>query len=222
LEILMAHSLLSRRDWLRLTGIAGVAGFAGPGWLRSLAADVATHPQRKRSCILLWMSGGPATIDLFDLKPGHANGGPYKERDTSAPGVKIGEHLPKIAEQMHHMAVVRGMSTKEGDHGRATFLLRTGNIPQGAIEFPAFGSLVCKELVAEKPDLPGYIAIGAQRGVSLGAFSSGFLGPRYAPMFVADGAGGRGDADTALKVQDLDPHPGVSRESAESRLDLLR
>ena len=66
----------------------------------------AKHPQRKRSCILLWMNGGPSQMDTFDLKPGHANGGPFKEIATSVPGIKISEHLPKIAKHMdkhgHH------------------------------------------------------------------------------------------------------------------------
>src|SRR5262245_16077754 len=105
---------LSRRDWLRLTG-AGVVGCSLSGWLEALAADAAGNPQRKRSCILLWMNGGPSQTDTFDLKPGHANGGPFKEIATSVPGIKIGEHLPRVARQMHHLALVRSMSTKEGD-----------------------------------------------------------------------------------------------------------
>src|SRR6478735_3489924 len=91
---------LSRREWLKL----------------GAAADTAKDPQRKRSCILLWMNGGPSQMDTFDLKPGHANGGPFQEIQTSAPGLKISEHLPKIAKFGDKMAVVRGMSTKEGEH----------------------------------------------------------------------------------------------------------
>src|ERR1700758_4181932 len=130
---------LSRRDWLRLTA-AGVIGHSMSGWLESLAADTASHPQRKRSCILLWMNGGPSQMDTFDLKPGHANGGPYKEIATSVPGIKIGEHLPKIARKAKPLAVVRSMSTKEGDHSRATYYLRTGYLPQGPVQYPPIGS----------------------------------------------------------------------------------
>jgi len=50
----------------------------GAGWLRSLAADSAGHPARRRSCILLWMSGGPSQLDTFDPKPGQATGGPLR------------------------------------------------------------------------------------------------------------------------------------------------
>ena len=118
---------VSRRDMLRLSA-AGVLGGSASGWLPAFAADAAANPQRRRSCVLLWMNGGPATIDLFDLKPGHANGGSFKEIEA-APGLKIGEHLPKLAAHGKRLGVVRSMSTKEGDHGRATYLMRTGNLP---------------------------------------------------------------------------------------------
>src|SRR6201998_139972 len=108
---------ISRRDWLKvvtaggggscLLGGAGVAGPSLSGWLDALAIDIGANPARKRSCILLWMNGGPSQMDTFDLKPGHANGGPFKEIQTSAPGLKISEHLPKIAQFGEQMAVIR-------------------------------------------------------------------------------------------------------------------
>src|SRR5262245_60967695 len=105
----MTLSPISRRDWLRLTSF-GAAGASLSGWLEGLAGAAAASPRRKRACILLWMNGGPSTIDLWDLKPGHANGGSFKEIATSVPGIKIGEHLPGLAKQMKRMAIVRSMS----------------------------------------------------------------------------------------------------------------
>ncbi len=87
---------ISRRDFARLAAL-GAFGASMSRWLPALAADAATHPQRTRACILLWMNGGPSQIDTFDLKPGHANGGEFKEIETSVPGIRIGEHLPKLA-----------------------------------------------------------------------------------------------------------------------------
>src|SRR5262245_48020068 len=139
------RSQLSRRDWLKLT-TAGVVGASTSGWLGALADDAAKNPQRKRSCILLWMSGGPSQLDTFDLTPGHENGGPFKPIDTNVPGIQIGEHFPKLAQRADHLAIVRSMNSKEGDHGRATFLLRTGYQPQGAVQFPTLGALVANEL----------------------------------------------------------------------------
>src|SRR5262245_34405798 len=94
---------LSRRDWLRLSA-AGVVGYSLSGWLERLAAASAGDPQRKRSCILLWMNGGPSQMDTFDCKPGTKNGGPVQEIDTAVPGIKISEHFPKLAQHMKRMA----------------------------------------------------------------------------------------------------------------------
>jgi hypothetical protein len=213
---------LSRRDWLRLSA-AGVLGASMSGWLETLAADTATNPQRKRSCILLWMSGGPAQTDTFDLKPGHANGGPFKEIATSVPGIKIGEHLPKVAKHMKDMAIVRSMSTKEGDHQRATFYLRTGYLPQGPIQYPALGSLISKELGSDDSALPNFVSIAPNRFLSPTAFGPGFLGPQYAPLIVGDANGffQGNNYEQALKVQDLQPPSEVSRAQADARIELM-
>src|SRR3954467_15414824 len=126
---------LSRRDWLKLSA-AGVVASSASGWIENLANAAAAHPLRKKSCILLWMNGGPSQMDTFDLKPGHANGGPFKEVATSAPGLKISEHLPKIAAMAENLAIVRSLSTSEGDHNRGTYLMHTGHKPGGPISFP--------------------------------------------------------------------------------------
>src|SRR5436305_2056875 len=111
------HSALTRRAWLRLTGL-GVAAAPLSGWLSSIAHAAAAVAPRKKSCILLWMSGGPSQMDTFDPKPGHKNGGPFKPIATAVPGLEIGEHLPAVAKHMRRMAIIRSMSTREADHGR--------------------------------------------------------------------------------------------------------
>jgi uncharacterized protein (DUF1501 family) len=216
---------LSRRDWLRLTS-AGVVSCSMSGWLENLAAAAAGDPQRKRACILLWMSGGPTQTDTFDLKPGHANGGPYKEIETSAPGLRISEHLPKIAKFGDKMVVIRSMKTKEADHGRATFVMRTGYNQTGPIQYPTLGSLVAKELGPDDAPLPNYVAIAPFRAFNSAAFAPGFLGPQYAPLIVGDNAnfGPQPNQDVAsrLKVQDIDLPGGVDRAHADARIDLLQ
>src|SRR5882762_9591237 len=117
--------MLSRRDWLQLLA-CGAFGVSLSRWLPAFADEIADSKQRRRSCILLWMSGGPSQMDTFDLKPEHENGGPYKPIDTTVAGIQISEHLPRLAQQMEHCAIIRSMTTKEGDHTRATYLLRTG------------------------------------------------------------------------------------------------
>ncbi|WP_020475590.1 DUF1501 domain-containing protein [Zavarzinella formosa] len=219
----MKPNNLSRRDWM---SVAAGLGLSMSGWLPKLAAETAADPQRKRSCILLWMNGGPSTIDMWDLKPGHANGGPFKEIATAAPGLKFGEHLPKLARHAKDIAVVRSMSTKEGDHARATYYLRTGNLPQGALQFPSIGSLLSKELGNPASELPNFVSVSPFRFFSQGAFGPGFLGPNHAPLIVGEGnfgAPAAGDAsDRLLKVQDLARPKEVSDAQADSRFGLLR
>jgi hypothetical protein len=218
--------MLSRRDWMKLSA-AGVVSFSVSGWLKTLADDLAGNPQRRRSCILLWMNGGPSQMDTFDLKPGHKHGGPFKEIETSAPGLKISEHLPKIAKFGDKMAVIRSMSTKEGDHERATFYLRTGYLPQGPIEYPPLGALLSKELGREDSPLPNFVSVAPYRFFARDAFGPGFLGPKYAPLVVGDAATnfnqpGQMNYEKALKVQDLDLPSDVSRGQADARIELLQ
>jgi hypothetical protein len=219
----MTKNVLTRREWLRLSA-AGVVGWSLSGWLESLAADTATNPERKRSCILLWMNGGPSQTDTFDLKPGHANGGPFKEIATSVPGIRISEHLPKVAQQMKEMALIRSMSTKEGDHSRATFFLRTGYLPQGPINYPPIGATLSRELGSEDAALPNFVSIAPVTFFSPAAYGPGFLGPRYAPLVVGNGNGfgPQGSYERALQVEDLQPAAGIQRRQADARLDLLR
>jgi hypothetical protein len=203
---------VTRRQALRLAAGA-VAGY-GSGWLPALARDAADHASRKRSCIVLWMSGGPSQTDTFDPKPGHAHGGPFRAIATAAPGVRIAEHLPLLAKETNHLALIRSMSTREGDHGRATLHLRTGNLPQGGIDFPTFGSLVSHERAKPDDELPDYVSI-SPRGLGAAALSAGFLGSRHAPLVVG------GEANGELRVQDLGLPGDITPTRASDRRDLL-
>src|SRR6516162_353293 len=190
--------LLSRRDWLRLSA-AGITGCSLSGWLARLAAGAASDAQRRRVCILLWMSGGPSQIDTFDLKPGHANGGTFQEIETAVPGIKISQHLPKVARQVNHLALVRSMSTKEGDHARATSFAHCGYLPQGPIHYPTFGSLIAHELGSDDAELPNFVSIAPNRGLSPPSYDPGFLGARHAPLMVGSGPPAAGSTDGDLK-----------------------
>jgi len=130
------------------------------------------------------MSGGASQLDTFDMKPDHANGGEFKEIDTNVEGVRMSEHLPELAKMADQLAIVRGMSTKEGDHGRGTYLMRTGQRPGGLVAFPTIGSSLSKELGAGGSDLPNFVSIAPYQQFNPGAFSPGFLGPKYAAATV--------------------------------------
>ena len=201
---------ITRRRMMQLAAFGVSFGSQSP-WLQQLAS-AADDPKRKRSMIVLWMGGGPSHIDTFDPKPGEKTGGPFRPIDTSVPGIRVTEHLPLIAKYMEHLAVVRSMSTTEGDHRRATTLIRTGRLPEELIQYPTFGSLVSKELGDPKAELPSYISIGggdANRGGG-----AGFLGPDYSPLLVGQrdrAAMRRGTRD--LSVADIKPQVESSRAS---------
>ena len=188
----------------------------------AFAAEAARNPQRKRSCILLWMNGGPATIDMWDLKPKHVNGGPYRQIEA-APGLLIGEHLPRLAKHGKHLAVVRSMSTKEGDHGRGTYYLRTGNLPQERFSFQP-SVRWCRRSWAIPPPSCRTSSLSRRSGLSAGAFGRASSGRSCRSSLVKQlrPAAAERNADRSLRVRDLDRPREVSPEQAESRYDILK
>lgn len=212
---------ISRRRLLRAGGW-GLLGASMSGWLPALAQQsVAAKP--KKHCILLWMSGGPSQLDTFDLKPGHENAGEFKPIATSVPGLQISEHLPKLAAQAQHLAIVRSMSTKEGDHGRGTYLMRTGYLPGGPVEYPTLGASLTKELGDDSAELPNFVSISPVAAFNPAAFSPGFLGARYAAANVGpvqrDG-GASENAFVQLGLENLHAPASVTQQQSEARMQL--
>src|SRR5262245_15805432 len=169
-----------RRDFLRLSSM-GVLGASLSGWLGPLAARAAQTRAKTKSCILLWMDGGPSHKDTFDLKPGTKDAGDFKPISTSVPGIQISEHFPKFAQQMEHAAILRGMNTSEGAHARAKYHLHTGyREGQGGLVYPSIGSISAMELGDPTFPLPNYVSVGNR------TYGSGFLGARHQPLVVTD------------------------------------
>jgi hypothetical protein len=162
---------------------AGLYGLALLQAMRLRGARAAERSPAARSapatgCIVLWMNGGPSHIDTFDPKPGTAVGGPFRAIATRTPGLAICEHLPRLAARTHDLLVVRGMSTREGNHDRAQYLMHTGYAPTPTLTHPALGSWVSQDR-GDGLDLPSFISVG---GPSQGA---GFLGVSHAPFVMA-------------------------------------
>jgi hypothetical protein len=174
--------MISRRDWLRTTAL-GLGGASLSGWLPRLAAQAAQQQSKAKSCILLWMDGGPPHTDTFDLKPEEPDCGIFKPIDTAVPGIQISELYPQFAKMMKEAAVLRGMSTVENEHLRARVHLRTGyRDGQGGVHYPSIGSVVSRERGDLESPLPNYVAI-AQSDRSHGP---GYFGAVYQPLFVND------------------------------------
>lgn len=161
--------------------LLGSAAMASTAWAmgNTIASSAEQLRKNNKSAILLWMGGGPSTIDLWDLKPGAPTGGPFRPISTSG-DMQISEHLPLMAQQMHHLSVVRSMSTREADHERGRYYMHTGFVPNPSIEHPSYGSVVAHELAGQRTDLkiPPFVAVG---GPGAGP---GFLGMAWAPFTV--------------------------------------
>lgn len=130
--------------------------------------------------VVLWLNGGPSQIETWNPLPGTPQGGPTQAIDTAAKGVRIAATLPRMAEHMQDVALIRSMATKEGNHQRARHFLHTGYVPSGTVQHPDLGALICQQKADPDAELPSYVAIA---GATPGA---GFLGVSLAPFTVGN------------------------------------
>ncbi len=176
-----------RRDFLKV-GTAGLLGLTLADVIRAEARSVPARRKGKAdSVILLWLGGGPSTIDMWDLKPDAPENvrGDFKPIRTRAAGVRICELLPKTALMMHRCALVRSLSHGITAHGPGTVYMATGHAPSPALEYPSLGSLAARVLPAPA-GVPPYVLFNAARASGF-AGGAGFLGPAYNPFEVEGG-----------------------------------
>ncbi len=175
---------MNRRHFLKHVAAASALALPGMEFVRTIQANAQTLRRNNKSVVVLWMQGGPAAIDIWDLKPGRPTGGEFRPIETAAPGVMISQHMPKVAEQMRNLAIIRSLSTSEGDHNRGTQLMHTSYTPNPAIAFPTIGSIMAHEA----PKLAGYQGISLPNYITIGGGGmgggGGFLGMNYAPFGV--------------------------------------
>lgn len=169
-----------RRRFLGLSLGAGL-GLALARLEQARAEGGSRPPATADAVIVLWMAGGMSQTDTFDPKPGTASAGPLRAIRTAAKEVQLSELLPRLAEQMRHVSLVRSMATREGAHDRASYLVHTGYAPTGTVRHPELGSLVGATLAKADLDLPAAVTIGGVAGPG-----AGFLGVGHAPFVVQD------------------------------------
>jgi len=157
-------------------------------------------PERPRSLVVVWLAGGPSQLESFDPHPGAASGGPTTAIDTAQAGVRIAAAYPQVAGVLDRFALVRSLTTKEGDHERAQYAVRTGYRPDPTLLHPALGAIAAAELDAPGLELPRYVALGPAEFPSRG----GYLGAELDPYRVFS-PGGRG--------QNLVAHVGADRQA---------
>ncbi|MGH2574312.1 MAG: DUF1501 domain-containing protein, partial [Ignavibacteria bacterium] len=136
---------------------------------------------KAEAVIVLWMAGGPSQFETFSPKPSSNNGGGLRSIKTRASGIEISEYLPNLAEQMDKISLIRTLSSKEGNHNRASYLMHTSYPPDGVVKHPSFGGITAKELGGSKEfDLPYFISISGP------SYSAEFLGKEFSPYVVKD------------------------------------
>jgi len=170
------HHAIERRGFLKLAGAAGL------GWLTPVGQLLAQQAAQKGktsepaySVIVLWLAGGPSQLETFDPHPGVKIGGETKAIATAQKGVQIAEGLPLLAEQMADVSLIRSVVSKEGDHERGTYTLKTGYRPDPTIDHPALGAIACHELPADKTEVPRHVSILPNQWPGRG----GFLGDEF-------------------------------------------
>jgi hypothetical protein len=210
-----------RRDFLR-AGVAGLLGMSLPDALRAEASGPPGLGGRKPATgvIQFWLAGGPATIDMWDLKPDAPAEirGEFRPIATAAPGVTICEHLPGLARVMDRCTLVRSLGHSISAHGPGTAYMATGNRPGPALEYPAAGPLAAC-LLPPRRGVPPYVTFAALReGVS--STGPGYLGPAFGPFEVeGDPARGTLQSHGVSLPEGFAPRDLEAREALRDRFD---
>jgi len=169
----MTQAHLRRRSLL--AGAAATVTLGGLSGVGRRAARAKGQVTAADHLIVLWMQGGASHIDTFDPKPGTKEGGPFRAIETKTPGLQICEHLPGLAARSDRFAVVRSMTSKEGNHDRARHLGHTGYAPNPTVAHPAFGAWFSHQK-GQPGDLPHYVSVAGP------AHDAGFLGVQHGPF----------------------------------------
>jgi uncharacterized protein (DUF1501 family) len=195
-----AHPAVRRREFLR-AGALSLFGLGLPTLLQGRAAANQAAGRPARACILLFMWGGPAQQDTWDMKPAAPVDyrGEFRPIPTTVPGLQICEHLPRLARRAHKLALIRSMTHGNVDHLTAPHMLLTGRpAATGNLgdDFPSIGSVLAR-LGRGTPPLPPFVSMmpvvpnGAPRFVEqTHGQGAGWLGPLYQPLRI--------DADASL------------------------
>jgi hypothetical protein len=180
----------SRRDFIQ-TGLSALGGFGLADLLRMQAANASESKPATR-CIFIWMDGGPSHHETFDTKPKAPAEirGLFEPIRSNVAGIDVGEHIPKIAQVMDRLTVIRSITHKDPGHGGGNHYLTTGcptptPVACGAkVSFhPSFGSVIAKER-GSVDGLPPYIQFALPGPLRSGG--PNFLGTKYAPFYISN------------------------------------
>jgi hypothetical protein len=194
---------LSRRDVLQLAAALGLS-FRLPAI--DLRAAERRGGERPKSLLVLWLAGGPSQLETWDPHPGTTIGGPTQAIDTTIRGVQIAADYPRVAEQLHRLSVIRSLVSKEGDHERGAYFVKTGYRPDPTLIHPSLGAIVTHERPDPAVEIPAFVSLGDDPFASRG----GYLGNRFDPYRIHEPGHDGGN---------LKPHVAIDRQ--QRRLEAL-
>jgi uncharacterized protein (DUF1501 family) len=212
-----------RRGFLRVAGLAGVTWLTPLGhWLAHAAEAPDKDTKNAQSIILLWLQGGPSQLETFDPHPGTTIAGGTGAIPTAVKGIQLATGLEQTAGEMASIALIRSMVSKEGDHERGSYTLKTGFRPDPTVAHPAIGAVCCHELAAGGTDIPRHVSILSGQWPSRG----GYLGAQYDAFQTGDPAGPVPDtfselpaAREQLRLRDLEVVENAFARGRERRVE---
>lgn len=180
-----SRDMFPRRRVLQLAALGGVS------WLTPAAELLAQQSEQKpsagpaQSIILLWLAGGPSQLETFDPHPGTAISGETKAIGTAVRGIKLAQGYERLAERLEHVAFVRSVTSKEGDHERGSYTVKTGYRPNPTVVHPSIGAICCHQLPVGATQIPRHVSILDTQWPGVG----GLLGKQYDAFQCGDPAG---------------------------------
>ena len=200
------HSQFTRRGWLQTAGV-----LAGAAWLTPVSRVLAQQAENQekgataKSVILLWMAGGPSQLETFDPHPGKEISGETKAIATAVPGIQLAQGYERLAEEMASISLIRSLTSKEGDHERGTYNLKTGYRPDPTLVHPSLGAVICHELpddlkIAGKrihTDIPRHVSILPNQWSGRG----GYLGDQFDAFKIFDPVGSIPDVTNGIPIE---------------------
>lgn len=148
----LEHARFSRRN-LMLSGLTGASCLTPLSHLLAAQAD-REGEEHAQSLILLWMAGGPSQLETFDPQPGKEIAAGTTAIKTAVPKVKLATGFEQLADEMGSVSLIRSMVSKEGDHERGTYTVKTGYRPDPTAVHPSIGAILCHEMPEQVPGLP--------------------------------------------------------------------
>jgi uncharacterized protein (DUF1501 family) len=211
-----AEHVVSRRSFVGglTAGAAGIASALGAALAGAPAVADQIKSKQKR-VLNIFMHGGVSQLETWDPKPNTDTGGPFRAIPTSVPGIHICELLPHTAKQLHHLAIVRSLNTKNQDHGKGQIEMTTGRNRMLGTDYPHLGAVAAKTLLpAGRFPLPGHILI---RGAGSSSSQAAYLGPKYASVVMDDGKPPQYTERLASLTAEADTRRNAFRAAASDR-----